>query len=246
MKLWRVAKAVRDSGASLAAAMSRSLSWYGFFANGAGAVFVLLFLLYLGPSRTTGAEFDGLIERSIPGFIAFMVVALPFGRYWAARLPFRPIETWLRAERQATVEERTAVLRYPLVWARRSAVIWAVGAVGFAAVNYSLGWVNTVGIAAMTALGGLASCSLQYLVVERLMRPVTARALAGGAPPENPAPGVSARLTMAWTLATGVFLIGMEAWRCPISSTTLSTRRGPSSRSWCWRRTVCSGGCSRC
>ena len=72
------------------------------------------------------------------------------------------------------------MLRYPLVWARRSGVIWAAGAVGFAAVNSSLGLVNTVGIAAMTALGGLASCSLQFLVVERLMRPVTARALAGG------------------------------------------------------------------
>ena len=208
VKIWHVPQAQSSSGAALAGAMKRRLTWYGLFSNGAGAVFVLLFLLYLGPSRITDAEFDALIERSIPGFIAFMVVALPFGRYWAAMLPFRPIEAWLRAERPASVQERTAVLRYPLVWARRSAVIWTAGAIMFAAINSSLGVVNTVGIAAMSALGGLASCSLQYLVVERLMRPVTARALAGGAPPENPAPGVSARLTMAWTLATGVFLIG--------------------------------------
>ena len=209
VSIGRVAQAQRESGAALAARLKRRLSWYGFFSNGVGAVFVLLFLLYLGPSRVTDPEFDALIERSIPGFIAFMVVALPFGRYWAAMLPFRPIEAWLRAERLASVEERAAVLRYPFVWASRSAVIWAAGAVMFAAINSSLGLVNTVGIAAMTALGGLASCSLQYLVVERIMRRVTARALAGGAPPENPAPGVAARLTMAWTLATGVFLLGM-------------------------------------
>jgi adenylate cyclase len=209
VKLWHVPQAQLSSGAALAAGMKRRLTWYGGLSNGAGAVFVLLFLLYLGPSRISDSEFDALIERSVPGFIAFMAVALPFGRYWAAMRPFRPIEAWLRAERPASVEERTAVLRYPWVWASRSAVIWAVGAIMFAAINYSLGWVNTVGIAAMTGLGGLASCSLQYLVVERLMRPVTARALAGGAPPESPAPGVSARLTMTWMLATGVFLLGM-------------------------------------
>ena len=209
VKIWHVAEEQRRSGAALAAAMKRRLTWYGLFSNGAGAVFVLLFLLYLGPSRISDAEFDALIERSIPAFIVFMLVALPFGRYWSAMLPFRPIEAWLQAERPASVEERAAVLRYPLVWAGRSAVVWAVGAIMFAAINVSLGWVNTVGIAAMVGLGGLASCSLQYLVVERLIRPVTARALAGGAPPKNPAPGVSARLTMAWTLATGVFLLGM-------------------------------------
>ena len=208
VKIWHVSQAKRSSGATLAAAMKQHLTWYGLFANGIGGVFVLVFLLYLGPSRISDAEFDAFIERSIPAFIAFMVVALPFGRHWAAMLPFRPVERWLRAERPASIQERTAVLRYPLVWARRSAVIWAAGAIMFAAINSSLGLVNTVGVAAMIALGGLASCSLQYLVVERLMRPVTARALAGGAPPENPAPGVSARLTMAWTLATGVFLLG--------------------------------------
>ena len=209
MRFLRLSDADRSSGPSLAAGLNRRLAWYGLLANAVGAVFVLAFLIYLGPSRITDAEFEALLERSIPGFVAFMVVALPFGRWWAAVQPFRPIQRWLRAERPASAEERAVVLRYPLVWARRSAVIWAAGALGFAAINATLGLVNTVGIAAMTGLGGLASCSLQYLVVERLMRPVTARALAGGAPPENPALGVSARLTMAWTLATGVFLLGM-------------------------------------
>ena len=209
VKIWRLSEAERGSGTALAAGMKRRLTWYGLLANGAGGVFVLLFLIYLGPSRITQTQFDALVDRSIPGFIAFMIVALPFGRWWAAMQPFRPIEEWLQAERPASVAERTAVLRYPLVWARRSAVVWAAGAIAFAAINSSLGWVNAVGIAAMTGLGGLASCSLQHLVVERLMRPVTARALAGGAPPENPALGVSARLTMVWTLATGVFILGM-------------------------------------
>ena len=198
------------SGAALAARTDRRLFWYGLSANGVGAVVVVLFLFYLGPKPPIGTPNSTTSSmRSILGFIVYMAFALPFGRYWAARFPFKPIGEWLRAERPATVEERLAVLRYPLVWARRSAIIWAVGAVLFAALNSSLGLVNTIGIAAITAVGGVASCSLQYLVVERIMRPITARALGGGAPPENPAPGVAARLTMAWTLATGVFLLGI-------------------------------------
>jgi adenylate cyclase len=53
---------------------------------------------------------------------------------------------------------------------------------------------------------------LQFLLVERIMRPVIALALAGGAPPRVRTPGVAARLTMAWALATGVPLLGATAF----------------------------------
>jgi adenylate cyclase len=49
-----------------------------------------------------------------------------------------------------------------------------------------------------------------YLLAERIARPVTALALAGGDPPrERCAPGVAGRLTMAWSLGTGVPLLGI-------------------------------------
>ena len=46
---------------------------------------------------------------------------------------------------------------------------------------------------------------------ERTLRPVVARALAGGAPPRSRGPSVADRLTMAWTLVTGVPLVGIAA-----------------------------------
>src|SRR5947199_5869444 len=46
------------------------------------------------------------------------------------------------------------------------------------------------------------------ILSERVVRPVTARALAGGPPPPGTAPGVAARLTGAWALATAVPLLG--------------------------------------
>jgi hypothetical protein len=41
VKHWQVPQAQRSSGAALAAAMKRRLTWYGGLSNGAGPVFVL-------------------------------------------------------------------------------------------------------------------------------------------------------------------------------------------------------------
>ena len=206
MKILRLGEGgTGSSGASLAAAMNRRLAWYGLFANAAGAVFVLAFLIHPRAEPDHRCRVDA--ERTIPGFIAFfMVVALPFGRWRAADSRSGLIDRRLRAERPANIdgaERRSFAIRS--CWACRSAVMAAWGDRLRRQSTCSFGWVNTVGIAAMTALGGLASCSLQYLVVERLMPLVTARVLAGQPAAGDPG-DVPARSTMAWTLATGVFL----------------------------------------
>jgi adenylate cyclase len=66
-------------------------------------------------------------------------------------------------------------------------------------------------IVVTTLLGMVTSCALQYLLVERVMRPVVGRALADGPPPGARTPGVAARLTTAWTVATAVPLVGAVA-----------------------------------
>lgn len=198
-----------ESGAELAARTNRRLFWYGLVSNGVGAVVVLLFLIYIGPTRVSDADWDAMLTRNILAFVLFMLAGMPFGRWWAARKPFEPIADWLRTERPASRDERALTLAYPSTWAIRSLTIWVAAALVFAGINTSLGALTTVGAAAVILLGGLASCALQYLVVERIMRPITARALAGGMPPATRAPGVWGRLTMAWTLATGIFLLGI-------------------------------------
>ncbi len=60
-------------------------------------------------------------------------------------------------------------------------------------------------------LGGLTTAAVSYLMSERIMRPVTARALAEGPPSRPAAPGVRTRLLTAWTLATGVPVLGVAA-----------------------------------
>ncbi len=58
-------------------------------------------------------------------------------------------------------------------------------------------------------LGGETTCAVTYLLHERIIRPVTVLALAGAPAPERTGPGVSGRLAMAWSLGTGIPLLGI-------------------------------------
>ena len=48
-----------------------------------------------------------------------------------------------------------------------------------------------------------------YLLAERIIRPVTVLALAGSRAPEQAGPRGCGRLAMAWSLGTGVPLLGV-------------------------------------
>src|SRR5256885_401996 len=64
---------------------------------------------------------------------------------------------------------------------------------------------------ATIVLGGVTTASVVYLLAERILRPAVAEALADGPAPRVRIPGVAARMTMAWTLATGVPILGVVA-----------------------------------
>ena len=197
------------SGAALAAQTDARFTRLGGASNGVGAATVALFLLFMAPGSIDSDDYLSMLVRNGVAFVIYMAVALPLGRHWVQRQGFAPLARWLRAERPATDAERLLALRYPLDWARKSAVFWAGAALVFALLNIMLGVRVALTTGLTIVLGGVTACALQYLVIERILRPVTARALAGGAPPRLAAPGIKARLTMAWTLATGVPLLGL-------------------------------------
>lgn len=200
-----------EAGEELAARTYRRLSWAGSVSNGAGASVVLLALIFLGPGVADPDEYRTFVPRATAAFVVYAAISLSLGYLLIQRRPFAPIARWLRAGRPAVEEERLRVLGYPLNWTMWSALPWGVGSLLAALISLDLGPTNAIMAATTFALGGVTACALQYLVVERIMRPITARALAGGPPPRVPAPGVGARLTMAWTLATGVPLLGVVA-----------------------------------
>lgn len=177
--------------------------------NAGGAAVVTGFALYLAPTVLSADEYRELQRHSVPALVVFTVSALVFGGWWVFWRPFAPIARWLAEDRAPTESERKRVLRYPREWAIRVFVIWMFAAAVGTAAGLS---VSTSAIPASvlpTVLGASMTCAVQYLMVERAMRPITALVLAGSEPPRSGSPGVGVRLSAFWALGTGVPLLGI-------------------------------------
>jgi adenylate cyclase len=177
--------------------------------NAGGAAVMTGFAFYLAPTVLSADEYGELQRRSVPAIVIFTVSALLFGGWWVWLRPFAPIARWLAEDRAPTESERKRVLRYSRDWAIRIFVIWMFAAAVGTAAGVS---VSTSAIPASllpTVLGAGMTSAVQYLMVERAMRPITALALAGSEPPRSGGPGVSVRLSAFWALGTGVPLLGI-------------------------------------
>jgi adenylate cyclase len=58
-------------------------------------------------------------------------------------------------------------------------------------------------------LGGATTCTISYLLIERILRPAAARALAERAPERPLLPGVKTRAMLAWALGGGIPMLGL-------------------------------------
>ncbi len=198
------------SGPRLAAEMDRRLARAAVIANSLGGIDIFLFLSFVLPLSVDPDEADRLLLISAVVGAVLLAVTLPLGTYWARRRS-GAIKRWLESERPAEPDERDLVLRQPLDFVLVSGTFWGIGALLFGAINATATLTLGLTVAVTVALGGLTTVALGYLLAERIMRPVTARALASGLPPRPLVPGVTTRLTMAWLLATGVPVLGIVA-----------------------------------
>ncbi len=123
---------------------------------------------------------------------------------------FAPVRRWLLRGDEPDDADRVRVLRVPLAQAGQTLVVWSLVAAGFgafAAVEETSAGGGAL-VAVMVVLGGLVASALAYLTVERIMRPVTALALEHGAPECRLAPGITARIYLAWEFGTAVAVGG--------------------------------------
>jgi adenylate cyclase len=202
-----------EGGAELARRINRRLTMAASLGNAGGVAMVFAFLAFLFPaSRESGTGYETLLLTSAIGTALYLPTTLYLGWRWAVRR-FEPVFQWLSGEREADEVVRRVVLDHPMWSARVSALFWGLGAVGF----WLLGLITAslvIGesIFFTVALGGITTSSVVYLLAERILRPVVGLALEGGQPPPKVTiPGIASRMTMAWTLATGVPLVGVVA-----------------------------------
>ena len=130
-------------------------------------------------------------------------------RHFTAKHLLRTLE-WMTAGRPPDDREHRRTLALAVYGAKFNGIAWVVGGILFSLLN---GIIYSWELAAMsicaTWLGGETTCAIVYLGSERILRPVTARALEARPADARMAPGVRARLLMAWLLGTGVPLLGV-------------------------------------
>lgn len=176
-------------------------------ANTLGAIVTFVYAAEVIPRVPGSGGMAAQTRLNLLVFPAYLVVALLIGLGWSV-FRFRTTVTWLLADRYPTPPERRTALRQPRRQLVVHATLWAAGVVLFLVLNASYSWSVARDAALATALGGMATCALGYLLAERLLRPVTTMALALEGPEPPTGPGVMTRIALAWAFGTGVPLLG--------------------------------------
>jgi adenylate cyclase len=189
-------------------AINRRLFWIGWLANAAGVAVVVTAIAFLIPIfLKNSTATTGLWELPVT-VVCFVIAGLILG--WASRRGQRAALGWVAEGREPSEREHRLTLRLAFSEVIATAIVWAVAGVLFGVLNWATeGWGFGVAVAAAIWLGGDTTCALYYLLLERALRPVTALALAARLPERPVAPGVTNRLLFAWSLGTGVPILGV-------------------------------------
>ncbi len=173
-----------------------------------GGAIIFAFLAFAAPILLSPVETQRMLLRCGAAVAVFVIIASPT-LLRIRRRRFEQSTAWLGEDRAPTVSEQRMTLDAPAEAVRVSAVVWTVCAVAFALLGATETLSIPLYIFSAVLLGGVSTSAVLYLVVERVMRPVSARALRGGAPASHVGPTVQRRLTIAWTLTTGTPLLGV-------------------------------------
>jgi adenylate cyclase len=187
--------------------VQRSIRRRLLFANVAGA-FVVLTFMQLASKRDLAPEVP-LWTQIVGPLVPASLLILP-GYLWGHRA-FGRAAAWAFESRTPTVVERFAALQEPWRQALRPLVFWVIAAAVYASLTAAFGasLVTVVRVVEGTLIGGVATCALGYLLIERSFRPLFAHVL-DGAPDGRPrTPGIRLRLLLTWLVGSGVPLLAM-------------------------------------
>ena len=195
-------------GPWLARTISRRVAVASLAAGFIGAVDVFLLLWFVLPDPGHAPETKSMLFAVNAGaFVVFMTAGAVINKRWGARW-FRPVRQWVVEERAPTGKERNATLAIPLRCSIINATAWVSAAVVFFAINAPTSFELAWHVAEVILLGGLTCVALGYLLTERIVRPLTARALSYG-PVAPRRPGVKGRLVLTWVCASGAPMLGL-------------------------------------
>jgi len=196
---------LRDTAEDVRRSVRRRL----LFANVAGGIAVITFV-QLASGERLAPDLPLPLTLGAP-FVPAALLLLP-AYLWGHRAFSRAI-AWAVEERAPTTAERHAMLREPWRQALRPLLFWAIAAALYATLSAVFGAdaQTVLRVVDGTLIGGVTTCAIGYLMIERSFRPLFAHVLDGlpGARPRSP--GVRLRLMLAWAVGSGVPLLAIAA-----------------------------------
>ncbi|MBW0103889.1 adenylate/guanylate cyclase domain-containing protein, partial [Pseudonocardia sp. KRD291] len=173
-------------------------------ANVGGAAVVLVLAAFVLPREGVADQVSVRIYNlGVLG--VFLLVAVPLGLYWGRRR-----FTVGRRSKDPDRRARMIVLHGPARIVQMLALLWLSAVLLFGGLNLQYSGRLAFSVTATTAIGGITTCALCYLLVERILRRSAARVLSG-APPRRRrlVTGVMLRSVGFWALGTAVPTIGL-------------------------------------
>ncbi|NYD39158.1 adenylate/guanylate cyclase domain-containing protein [Actinomycetospora corticicola] len=179
--------------------------------NIVGAGVVLVLAAWVLPTETLSSD-PSALTRNLIVFGPYLFLAVLVGAYWGhrrMRVPALPDDADEEARERHFRRLRRVVLRGPLRLALVQAVLWTVAAVLFVLLNvFSSGRLGFQ-VGATVVLGGIATVSITYRLVEVVLRGAAREVLSVRPPSGSVLPGVLMRTLGGWVFGTATPLLGV-------------------------------------
>ena len=153
--------------------------WGAVMVNVSGGALVFVFLSFAAPILLSPAATDRLLWRGGAALAVVAIVVVPV-LIRVRRNRYRDEHRLASATPKADGPGTTDGARGTPEAVRVSALTWGVGAVFFAMLGATESLSAAAYIFTAVILGGITTTAVWYLIAERIMRPVSARALDGG------------------------------------------------------------------
>ncbi|MFI0484370.1 adenylate/guanylate cyclase domain-containing protein [Actinomadura sp. 9N215] len=177
-------------------------------ANAVGSLVVLLFATFVVPDPPLDDRAHAHLVNAV-AFFSYPLVAVPVALFSGLSL-WRPVVSLVRDGGTPDRQQRRAVLLGPLRLTLLIGALWVVGALGWAVLDLALFTGRLAVKTGLTCLLGAATtCTIVYLLSERLLRPAAALVLAAERPRKIRLPGVTTRVMLAWALGTAIPVFGL-------------------------------------
>jgi adenylate cyclase len=173
----------------------------GCFVNALSATMLAVYMTVVFPPDPADTIMPRAYSLAALGLYA-LISGLTF--YRNAQPQFRRMRAWMAEGRPPTADERRAVMRLPVLFARMTLVRWLLAIPIFALPDLPASHEFALEEGVTILLAGLSTSAAVYLTSEWLLRPAFALALDGSAPPEARSLGIAPRLLLAWVLCSGV------------------------------------------